>query len=73
MLITPYLNNEFGEFLQLEALTLCPIDKTPIVRERMQTDEIQYLNEYHQRVYRELAPHLNDEEKAWLKKACAAL
>ncbi|MBQ1634851.1 MAG: aminopeptidase P family protein [Bacteroidaceae bacterium] len=73
MLITPYLNNEFGEFLQLEALTLCPIDKTPIVHERMQTDEIQYLNEYHQRVYRELAPHLNDEEKAWLKKACAAL
>ena len=73
MLITPYLNNEFGEFLQLEALTLCPIDKTPIVRERMQTDEIQYLNKYHQRVYRELAPHLNDEEKAWLKKACAAL
>ncbi len=73
MLITPYLNNEFGEFLQLEALTLCPIDKTPIVRERMQTDEIHYLNEYHQRVYRELAPHLNDEEKAWLKKACAAL
>ena len=73
MLITPYLNNEFGEFLQLEALTLCPIDKTPIVRERMQTDEIQYLNEYHQRVYRELAPHLNDEEKAWLKKACAPL
>ncbi|MBP5620165.1 MAG: aminopeptidase P family protein, partial [Bacteroidaceae bacterium] len=73
MLITPYLNNEFGEFLQLEALTLCPIDKTPIVRERMQTDEIQYLNEYHQRVYRELSPHLNEEEKAWLKKACAAL
>lgn len=73
MLITPYLNNEFGEFLQLEALTLCPIDKTPIVRERMEKDEIQYLNEYHQRVYRELAPHLNDEEKAWLKEACAAL
>lgn len=73
MLITPYLNNEFGKFLQLEPLTLCPIDKTPIVRERMEKDEIQYLNEYHQRVYRELAPHLNDEEKAWLKEACAAL
>ena len=73
MLVTPYLNNEFGEFLQLEALTLCPIDKTPIVRERMEKDEIQYLNEYHQRVYRELAPHLNEDEKAWLKEACAAL
>jgi len=72
MLITHYKEGEFGEFLQLEALTLCPIDKTPILREMMQQDEIQYLNEYHQRVYRELAPHLNEEERAWLEDACAA-
>ena len=63
MLITEYKKTEFGEFLQLEPLTLCPIDTTPIIWEMMLPDEIAYLNAYHKRVYEELSPYLNEEEK----------
>ena len=72
MLITEYKKTEFGEFLQLEPLTLCPIDTTPIIWEMMLPDEIAYLNAYHKRVYEELAPYLSEEEKGWLKSPLPA-
>lgn len=72
MLITEYKKTEFGEFLQLEPLTLCPIDTTPIIWEMMLPDEIAYLNAYHKRVYEELSPYLNEEEKGWLKSPLPA-
>ena len=40
LLIVPYKETEFGRFLQFESLTLCPIDKTPIVREMMLPEEL---------------------------------
>ena len=67
MLVTEYKKTEFGEFLQLEPLTLCPIDTTPIIWEMMLPDEIAYLNAYHKRVYEELSPYLSEEEKKWIK------
>lgn len=69
-LITHYCDGEFGEFLQFEPLTLCPIDTTPIRREMMLPDEIQWLNSYHQHVYDELVPMLDDEaDRQWLRQA----
>ena len=69
MLITHYMDGEYGEFLQLEPLTLCPIDTTPILREEMQKDEIDYLNNYHKMVRETLLPHLTDEaDREWLIK-----
>ena len=73
LLITPYKETEFGKFLQFESLTLCPIDKSPIIKDLLLQEEIDWLNEYHQRVFDTLSPHLNDEEKAWLKDACAKI
>lgn len=73
LLITPYKETQFGEFLQFESLTLCPIDTTPIVKEMMLDEEIAWLNQYHQHVYDTLAPHLDAEETAWLKNACAPI
>ena len=73
LLIVPYKETEFGRFLQFESLTLCPIDKSPIVREMMLPEEIQWLNDYHQRVFDALSPHLSPEETAWLRKACEAI
>ncbi len=73
MLITHFKDGEFGEFLQLEPLTLCPIDTTPINFNEMQQDEIDYLNWYHQHVYDTLAPHLDEDDKAWLKEATKAV
>ena len=66
MLITPYMETEFGRFLQMEPLTLCPIDTEPIILEMMKPEEIEWLNEYHKRVYEELSPLLEDKE--WLRE-----
>ena len=73
LLIVPYKETEFGKFLQFESLTLCPIDKAPILIEMMTQEEIQWLNDYHQRVFDTLSPHLSTEEAAWLRTACAPL
>ena len=73
LLITPYMETEFGKFLQFESLTLCPIDKSPIIKEMLLEEEIDWLNTYHQRVFDTLSPHLSEDEKMWLSDACAPL
>ena len=67
MLIVEAGETEFGKFLRLEPLTLCPIDLTPVVWELMTPEEITYINTYHKKVYDELSPLLDEEEKEWLK------
>ena len=70
LLIVPYRQTEMGTFLQFEPLTLCPIDTEPIIREMMTADEVRWLNQYHERVFTVLAPHLQPEEQEWLRLAC---
>ncbi len=67
------ISNEFGEFLRFEIMTLAPIDKRPIIKERMTQYEISVFNEYHRTVYEKLSPYLNEHEKKWLKKATCEL
>jgi Xaa-Pro aminopeptidase len=69
----PYKETEFGKFLQFESLTLCPIDKAPINIEMLTSEEIQWLNDYHQMVFDRLSPHLSAEEVAWLEEATEPL
>ena len=57
---------EFGEFLEFETLTLCPIDMTCIQVGQLRDDEIAWLNAYHQEVCRRLAPRLGGDGLAWL-------
>ena len=73
LLIKPYMETEFGKFLQFESLTLCPIDKAPIILDMMTQEEIDWLNAYHQQVFEVLSPHLSVDEKDWLKEACTPL
>lgn len=73
LLIVPAEETECGRFLQFETLTLCPVDKAPIVREMMLQEEIDWLNQYHQRVLDTLSPHLSPSETDWLREACAPL
>jgi len=73
LLITPYKETEFGKFLQFESLTLCPIDKSPVIKEMLLQEEIEWLNTYHQRVFDTLSPHLDAEDTEWLREACAAI
>ena len=40
LLIVPYKETEFGKFLQFESLTLCPIDKAPILIDMLLPEEI---------------------------------
>ncbi len=73
-LITHFCDGEFGEFLQFEPLTLCPIDTRPIQLEMMAPDEIEWLNAYHEKVYQELSPLLDDEaDRKWLREATKGL
>ena len=60
-------------YLQLEPLTLCPIDKRPIDVEMLTDEERQYLNDYHQLVYDRLSPFLMPDEKEWLRNACSPI
>ena len=73
LLITPYKETQFGQFLQFESLTLCPIDTTPVIRELLLDEEIAWLNAYHKRVFETVSPYLNEEETIWLKAACAEI
>ena len=39
----------------------------------MLPEEIQWLNDYHQRVFETLSHHLSEEEVVWLREACEAI
>jgi len=52
---------------------LFPIDKTMIDISIMSPSETKWLNDYHQKVYRELAPGLDDKARKWLEAKCTAL
>lgn len=69
VLISDYMSTEFGKFLQIEPLTLCPIDTTPIDVDMLLPEEIDWLNAYHYSVYEKLSPFLDEEEKIWLENA----
>jgi len=61
------------EWLAFETLTLCFYDTSLIEMSMMTEDEIDWLNAYHVRVYKEIAPLLNAEERAFLARKCAAI
>ncbi len=61
--------NESGQFMKFETLTNCPIDLDGIDVEMLNEEEIKWLNEFHEKVYKNLSPHLNEKEKKWLRKA----
>ena len=69
LLLKDYKETDFGKFLQMESLTLCPIDTTPIDFSMLTPEEVDWLNNYHQEVYEKLSPYLDMEEKKWLKEA----
>ena len=60
-------NNAYGQFMEFEILTLVPIDLDGILPQEMTETERERLNDYHEKVYRTLAPHLTEEEREWLR------
>lgn len=62
-----------AEYLEFESLTLCPIDREPIIADMLTAEERGWINDYHRRVYESLSPYLTSEEKTWLEKESQAL
>lgn len=68
ILIREDSETEFGKFLSFETLTLCYIDTKLVIPSMLSVREHAWLNKYHQMVYDLISPHLDEEEKAWLKE-----
>lgn len=69
LLIKDYQTTEFGKFLQMESLTLCPIDLIPVDFSMLQPEEIEWLDTYHRDVFDKLSPYLEGEDLEWLREA----
>ena len=65
--------NIYGQFMELETLTLVPYDREAIDVSMLEKSELKWLNEYHKRVYDEISPFLTEEERSWLKDQTAPL
>ena len=73
LLIQPYKETDFGCFLQFETLTLCPVDKAPIIISLLTPEEISWLNDYHETVWQKISPYLDEAERDWLRLATTPL
>lgn len=56
----------FGPYYRFDPLTLVPLFTSPIITEMLDSDELRWFNDYQQRVYDTLAPHLDAEHREWL-------
>ncbi len=68
-----HISPEFSQFYTFETITLCPIDPKLVDKSLLTTAEIEWLNSYHNEVYKNLSPQLNKEEKEWLREATRAI
>lgn len=67
------VQNEYGQFMEFEILTLTPIDLDGLLPEEMTRQEREWLNAYHRMVYEKLSPDMEEEERAWLKRYTRAV
>ena len=65
--------NQYGHWLGFAPLTMVPISTEPVLVDELSRVQLDWLNDYHARVYATLSPRLNEEEKAWLQAKCAPL
>ena len=65
--------NQYGHWLGFAPLTMVPISTEPVLVDELSRVQLDWLNDYHARVYETLSPRLNEEEKAWLQAKCAPL
>ncbi|HCA33934.1 MAG TPA: peptidase M24 [Lachnospiraceae bacterium] len=68
MMVERWCQNEWGTFDQMNFVTLCPYERQAIVKEMLTDQEIRWVDQYHQRIYEELSPLLDEDTAAWLKE-----
>ncbi len=59
--------NLYGQFMEFETITYCPIDLDAVEPKYLSEEEIDFLNSYHETVYAKISPFLDKKEKTWLK------
>jgi Xaa-Pro aminopeptidase len=59
--------------LEFETLTYVPIDRRMILRDMLNSDEIEWLNSYHQTCRDKIHPRLTAAEQLWLRDATQPL
>ena len=67
IMVTEKEQTEWGKFYQMETMTLCPYEREAIVKDMLTDTEIMQINAYHERVYNELAPLLDEETRSFLE------
>ncbi|HUT99818.1 MAG TPA: aminopeptidase P family protein [Myxococcota bacterium] len=72
-LVSEREQTDSGTFLGFETLTLAPYERDLIEIDSLSLEDIEQINDYHQRVYEELASRLDDRIKTWLRKATRPL
>ncbi|MCR1955897.1 aminopeptidase P family protein [Clostridioides mangenotii] len=65
--------NMYGQFMEFEVVTFAPIDLDAVDPTIMTKEEKDYLNWYHGQVFEKVSPHLNSEEREWLKEYTRAI
>ncbi len=73
MVVRKGIANEYGQFMYFEPITYVPIDLDAVLPDMMTAEDKKQLNEYHAKVYEIISPHLNDEEREWLKEYTRAI
>ena len=73
IMVKDHNETEWGKFYEMETVTLCPYEREAIDKDLLTDEEIHQINEYHARVYREIAPLLDEETRAFLQEQTAAI
>jgi Xaa-Pro aminopeptidase len=73
LLVCEKEKTEYGQFLCFEPITYVPIDLDAVNPDMMTKEDKEQLNAYHAKVYELVSPHLNEEEKEWLKEYTRAI
>lgn len=66
LLCVPHGESDYGRFLGFEPLTLAPFDPEALELSQMHTEELAFLNRYHQQVFDAISPYLSVQEADWL-------
>ncbi len=65
--------SSYGTFNSFQTLTLCPIDKKMIISSLLNDNEVLWINNYHQKIFKTLKPYLKPTVIKWLSKSCSPI
>ena len=68
LVVEPDRETDSGVFLKFRTLSLCYLDNKLIDPSLFLSEELQWVNDYHQHVFEKLSPHLDPATINWLKE-----